>query len=306
MIKAFRMCKLAMMMCFMVPAAVFAAGEKQQDVTMLVIPAQYSVVQVGMDIYRSYPTILLSYQGGSNGTDPVLYAWNGREWLYISCDDYEAGRFFREPLARAVLIGDAATLPELLADGPVWTPLVIKVPTIKTPELINSLGKVYGFDEYTWIWFARRFGLELVDINQPAGQLSWYDGEYVEEVQADGSIRKIYVPPEGAVSPDNFDVEVLKIERQAQPAGARSTAEGVREVDEVYVDVEENASRGYTVEELETRQQTWTDESGAQIEAEEMDEFIQTIPPPAPPILEAPPLYFGYTDEDIEALQDAK
>lgn len=281
------------------------ARVEPETVTMLVVPAHYSVVQVAMDIARLYPTILVSYQAGSSDDDPALYAWNGREWLYVSCDDYLAGRFFRYAPQRVALVGGESEIPSLLADGPAWTPLVIKVPTLKTPELINALGRVYDFDPYTWKWFSKRYNLDLVDVNEPARTKSWYDGSFVDKQMPDGSIQKVYVPPEGVES--ESDATILKVE-QKKSLNIPLKAEPPRLAETISVDTEEVAPGVYQSTEETNDEITWQGPSGEQVTAEEDHAERKTFritPEAAAPVAEKS-VFYEYTDDDMKNMERMK
>jgi hypothetical protein len=284
------------------------ARVEPDTVTMLVVPAHYSVVQVSMDLYRFFPSILVSYQAGSSDEDPVLYAWNGREWLYVSCDDYLAGRFFRYAPQRVVLVGGDAEMPALLADGPAWTPLVIKVPTLKTPELINAMGRVYDFDAYTWKWFARRYNLDLVDVNEPARKTSWYDGTFVEKQMPDGTIQKVYVPPEGLET--ELDATILKVE-QKRSLVIPLKAEPPRRAETIAVEVEQIGPDEYEMTEETDEEITWQGPGGDRVTVEEDHVERKTFrlsPEPAAPAAPAREnsVFYEYSDEDMKSMERVK
>lgn len=286
--------------------AVFARTEPA-TVTMLVVPAHYSVVQVAMDVLQQYPTILVSYQAGSSDDDPVLYAWNGREWLYVSCDDYLAGRFFRYAPQRVVLVGGESEIPALLADGPAWTPLVIKVPTLKTPELINALGRVYDFSAYSWKWFARRYNLDLVDVNEPVRSKSWYDGTFVERQMPDGTIQKVYVPPEGAAAEE--DATILKVEQKKVPEIALKAEPPVTET--IMSDVKEIEPGVYQATDMTSEEITSQGPAGEQITVDETQverkTFRITPQSDAPPVsVEEKSVFFEYSEDDLKNMEQIK
>lgn len=195
-------------------------------------------------------------------------------------------------------------LPPLLADGPSWCPLVIKIPTVKTPELINSLGRVYDFDPYTWKWFAKRYSLDLLDINEPVRKRSWYDGTFVEKEMPDGTVQKIYVPPEGDAS-GAMGFTVFEAE-QNTALSIPLKAEPPRRAEEVLVDVEELAPGVYDLEDEEAVVEDYETSAGDDvvISNEYEEETFIAPPPPAPP--EEHSVFFEYSDEDLKTIKDAK
>ncbi|NCC52753.1 MAG: hypothetical protein EOM20_16255 [Spartobacteria bacterium] len=148
-------------------------------VTLLVVPARYSVLQVAFDIVDQYPTVLVSYQA-QQGKDPLLYAWNGAEWVYITLDDYAQARFLTVMPSRVILVGNEELMPEALAQASEWGSMVLNIPSIDTASLINSLATIYGFRQREWRWYAARYNLNLIDLNEELRNDSWYNHPYVE------------------------------------------------------------------------------------------------------------------------------
>jgi len=282
---------------------------RPEAVTMLVVPAHYSVLQVAMDIWQSYPGILLSYQTSDESDDPVLFAWNGKEWLFISCDDYLAGRFFSYPPERTVLVGPDDDLPPLLADGPPWCSYIVKIPALKTAELINSLGEVYPFDSRMWSWLSKRYKLKLVDINAPTSDVSWYDGTFVEKQQPDGTVEKIYIPPANRPKKE-VDIEFLEVKRNAPLGRIPLKAEPPRRVEMIDVDIEETEDGDFLSSEEKIVVETWETEEGNEVTATSAQAQQEVIAPePKPPQAEQAEekaVFFEYTEQDIKDIQDAK
>jgi hypothetical protein len=152
-----------------------AMAPRGGPLTMLVVPARYSVLQVMFDVLQFRPAVLVSYQGDAAGAGPLLHAWNGQEWVYISMEDFSAANFSQITPSRAVLIGDENTLPQSLITASAWCPLVMSVPAVDNATLINSLGKVFRFRSSEWKWFAERYNLKLDDLNAEVRAESWYD-----------------------------------------------------------------------------------------------------------------------------------
>ena len=153
---------------------------KNDHVNLLVVPARYSVLQVAFDVADSYPTVLVSYQGGQDGRDPLLYAWNGTEWVFVTLDDYARARFLQIMPSRIILVGGDDLMPQSLVEASNWGSMVVNVPSVDTATLINSLANIYGFSSRDWRWFAVRYNLDLIDLNEEQRKDSWYDHPYVE------------------------------------------------------------------------------------------------------------------------------
>jgi len=148
---------------------------RPRGLTMMVVPARYSVLQVAFDMERRYPVILVSYQGDASSGTPLIHAWDGREWVYVSLEDYAQAAFLRRRPERIVLVGDEEQLPPVLVDASRWCPLVMSIPSEDTSTIINSMGKVLDFGPADWQWFAARYNLRLYDLNAEERRKSWYD-----------------------------------------------------------------------------------------------------------------------------------
>lgn len=152
------------------------AQTKPEQVTMLVVPARYSVLQVAFDMYRRFPVVLVSYQGEASTESPLLHAWTGKDWSPITLPEYGTASFLRVAPGQTVLVGDDALLPPVLASSiSSWCPRVLNVPFIDNAALVNSFGEIFKFKPRDFEWFARRYNLKLKDENQPRREESWYD-----------------------------------------------------------------------------------------------------------------------------------
>ncbi len=146
------------------------------QVTMLVVPARYSVMQVAFDMVSRFSVVLVSYQGDATSEEPLLHAWNGQEWVRISLADYAAASFVQAMPSQAVLVGDEKLLPAVLVSSiSSWCPDAINIPSIDTPDLINALSKPLRFSSSDWQWFTARYNLTLTDVNADRRKASWYD-----------------------------------------------------------------------------------------------------------------------------------
>jgi hypothetical protein len=151
-------------------------------VTMLVVPARYSVMQVAFDLAQKYSIVLVSYQGDASSEAPLLHAWNGKEWAKITADEYANASFLQVTPGEALLIGDEKLLPPVLASSiSGWCPKVTTIPSIDTATLVNTFAKEFSFKPGEWEWFARRYNLTLNDENAPRRSASWYDRPAYED-----------------------------------------------------------------------------------------------------------------------------
>ena len=157
-------------------AAYPAASPTQRHLTLLVVPARYNVLQVAFDIASLAPVVLVSYQGEASTEDPLLYAWNGSEWVYITMQDYREANFLQVTPGQAILVGDEKLLPPgLVTSVAGWCPKTMTVPTTDTTALLNALGGHLAFTSRDWKWIASRYNMSLQDLNTERRQESWYD-----------------------------------------------------------------------------------------------------------------------------------
>lgn len=153
-----------------------AAGARTPQVTLLVVPARYDVIQVSFDIAQRVPVVVLAYQGDSTTENPVLHAWNGTEWVYISLEDFRNGQFLAVTPERTIFVGGSDLLPQtLLVAAGGWCPKVLTVPHIARADMINALGQLLEFSRADWEWIAGRYRMTLRDLNQERRRESWFD-----------------------------------------------------------------------------------------------------------------------------------
>lgn len=165
----------AALLAFAAGDAVAAASRQPQMLTMLVIPANPAQIELALDVSDRFPAVIVSYQRSRDSGDPLLYAWSGTEWVYVSFKDYQRGAFMKRVPSRAILIGDETILPASLVTASAWCPSVMNIPALNPAVILNSLSKIFVFREDDWRWFSRRYNLELKDINAGRRSRSWYD-----------------------------------------------------------------------------------------------------------------------------------
>ncbi len=161
------------------PGRALGMGQRPHPLTMVVAPANHAVLQVLFDVAEFRPLILVSYQAGPHRTHPLLHAWNGAEWVYVSPQDYADAEFLKRLPAQTVLVG-GDEFPPGLKESSSWVPKVWQVPTIHPAELINALDRILDFTKAEWSYLAGRFDLDLQDVNADQRKDSWYYHPYVE------------------------------------------------------------------------------------------------------------------------------
>lgn len=167
-----------MMACALLSVSVaLGMGANSRRLTLLVVPARFSTLQVAFDVLARENAVLVAYQQDADSGAPVLHVWNGVEWLGIGTDDFSSLSFLRTLPSQIVLIGDDDVLPESLADAAMSTSQtrVMQISSLDTAAVVNGLGQVLDFGGSDWSWYAARYKLDLADINAANRDQSWYD-----------------------------------------------------------------------------------------------------------------------------------
>lgn len=164
---------------------VFAVQASRMDeITLVMIPREDSVVRVGMDLANRYPTLLISYRLGTDGA-VSLHGWTGTEWVNVSSDAYKAGAFFNNGPTDAVLVEkEGQPFPDALLPAESWCPSIHKVATVDTRPLLHLIGQHYNFKYSDWKWFASNYKMAIEDINPEGLNVAWYNkpmGEHLRK-----------------------------------------------------------------------------------------------------------------------------
>ena len=143
--------------------------------TVVVAPARFNVIQVGMDLAARHDVTLVSYQGEASTAKPLLHIWNGQEWNFVTLEDFQAGKFLTEKPKQTLVIGDEQMVPQALAPMSSWAGRQQTIPIIETQAMLNQVGTALKFHSADWEWFAARYNLKLQDLNAPQRKISVYD-----------------------------------------------------------------------------------------------------------------------------------
>ncbi|MBU1908867.1 MAG: hypothetical protein KJ726_02340 [Verrucomicrobia bacterium] len=171
-----RLVALFILMLVLAGTAYPAASPTQRHLTLLVVPARYNVLQVAFDAASLAPVALVSYQGEATTENPVLHAWNGSEWVYITMQDFREAHFLQVTPGQAILVGDETLLPPgLVTSAAGWCPKTMTVPATDPAGLVNALGAHLAFTRSDWKWIASRYNMNLQDLNADRRHESWYD-----------------------------------------------------------------------------------------------------------------------------------
>lgn len=151
-------------------------GRSPERLTVLMVPARHSLVQLGRDLAGREKVLLMSYAPESRPADPFLHAWNGDRWIRVESSDFADGSFLLNPAVRLLVVGPSNDLTAaLIEQGVVWSPEVLHLESGNVTRLINAMGRLFSFSRLDWEWFAARYELDLEDLNQDVREQSWYD-----------------------------------------------------------------------------------------------------------------------------------
>lgn len=161
----------------------FAMGSRRYDLSLVVVPERYSVLQVAFDLADYRNCVLVSYRQEPDSPTPVLHVWNGSEWFPVSVEELSEASFFAMLPQQAILVGDMDLLPASIPEAVAWCPEVWQAPSVQTDELVNALGRIFSFRASEWEWFAGRYGMDLRDENEALRKDSWYYHPYIETTE---------------------------------------------------------------------------------------------------------------------------
>jgi len=158
-------------------------ASRMDEVTLVMVPREDKVVDVGKDLASRYPTLLISYQIGGSGT-VSLHGWTGSEWVNITPEAYKEGAFFHNGPTDAILVEkEGKTFPESLVPSDAWCSSVHKISTTETRPLLHLIGQHYDFRYADWKWFASNYKLSIEDINPEGLNVAWYNKPLGEHLQ---------------------------------------------------------------------------------------------------------------------------
>ncbi|MCU0857265.1 MAG: hypothetical protein MUC65_02530 [Pontiellaceae bacterium] len=154
----------------MLPAQEVQTGS---EITMLVMPCEGIPLQIGQDISRRYPVLLVSYQ--KERGQLALHAWNGDTWLEVSVKDYANGTFFSRQPAHAIIVESRQQrASDALIPG-FWCKKTSRLTSTDTRTLIHLLGLHFDFPFRHWEQFAKRYHYEIEQINPTLQNVHWWN-----------------------------------------------------------------------------------------------------------------------------------
>lgn len=160
----------------LLPLSGFSMGTPPEGISLLLVPAQPTMVQLGKDMVERGHAILMTYADSTSPDEPFIHIWDGNRWLRVSPEKYRNGDFIRNQASKLVVVGDESDLTgRLIEQGLNWSPEVLHLGSLNDTELINQMGQLYEFDRREWEWVAKRYDLELEDMGTDTERVSWYD-----------------------------------------------------------------------------------------------------------------------------------
>jgi hypothetical protein len=144
--------------------------------SVIVAPANIVIMQIAFDFVDQNPCVLVSYEPDGNAADPFLHVWNSSRWVPLSYENYQAGTFIKRKPNQVIVLGPENALTEaLLTSSRSWGPQSFNVPVTNARSIINGLGQRFNFTIDDWKWFAKRYELDLIEINAGERREIWYD-----------------------------------------------------------------------------------------------------------------------------------
>lgn len=158
-----------------------AFSARRDEVTLVMVPREDSVIRVGLDLAERYPTLLVSYK--VQGESTSLHGWTGKEWVNISKQAFEDGGFFRTGPDSALIVDDGNLLADSMLPPEEWCPAVYKITTSEIRPLLHLTGQYYNFKHKDWKWFSENYKLSMEAINPEQLNVAWYHKRFGDNLK---------------------------------------------------------------------------------------------------------------------------
>lgn len=150
-----------------------AQAWRNDEITMLVIPRETIPLQIGQDISRRYPVLLVSYQMILG--ELKIHAWNGDNWVAVPVEDYTNGTFFTVPPKNAVIVeNERFRAPDALTPSSLWCGSAHRLTSTDPRVMLHLLGLSFDFPFRHWNQLAKRYGYALEEINPTLENVYWF------------------------------------------------------------------------------------------------------------------------------------
>lgn len=167
--------QLALATVLVLSVFLLPAQASQKDyITMLVVPRDVIPIQVGQDISRRYPVLLVSYQLTRGSLK--LHAWNGDSWVAVPVEDYTNGTFFATRPKRAILVeSEQVHAPDVLVPSRIWCENASRLTSTDPRVMLHLLGLYFDFSFSNWEHLAKRYGYSIEQINPTLKNVHWWN-----------------------------------------------------------------------------------------------------------------------------------
>jgi hypothetical protein len=206
-----------------------ARADQGDNITMLVVPRDVIPIQIGQDISRRYPVLLVSYQLTRGSLK--IHAWNGDDWVAVPVGDYTNGTFFANRPKHAVIIeNERVRAPDVLIPNRTWCEGASRLTSTDPRVMLHLLGLYFDFSFSNWDQLAKRYSYSIEQINPTMKNVRWWDcrrnAQLEAAAQRDSStdlnkwqdIRTLPPPPVAPVAA----AEKLPVVKPAAPKPAAS------------------------------------------------------------------------------------
>lgn len=158
------------------------SASRKDEITLVMVPRDDSVLRVGLDIANRYPSLLVSYKILPNGVS--LHGWSGKEWVNITLNDFHEGNFFRTgPDSALVIEKEGVSIPEIMIPPTGWCDAAYKITTTDVRPLLHLVGQYYDFKHKDWQWFSENYKMSMEAINPEGLNISWYHKRFGENLK---------------------------------------------------------------------------------------------------------------------------
>ena len=149
------------------------------EMNLLVVPTRITMVRMAFDLTGLCPATLVSCEA-RKGREPLLHVWDGAEWMRLELKTLGNDDFLQQTATRAIVIGDDDMIPASVLRALSWCPELIRVPSIRPVDIVNSLTEPLGLSRQDLAWLAGRHQLKVVDLNADLKKRDPYDVPWSE------------------------------------------------------------------------------------------------------------------------------
>lgn len=178
-----------------------ATAARAAKSTAMVVPVRYVVVQVAFDLASLDKGVsLVSYESTGNADEPALHIWDPQVngWLEITMSEFRSGAVFGDTPDRVLIVGkdlDQMAVLATAAEG--WPATVKQIESLSVDNIVNGADAYLNFTPYEWKWLAKRYQLELEDLNAERRRYGRYGkpGDAVKPPAADAGAEATDLDP---------------------------------------------------------------------------------------------------------------